>query len=75
MQINLSDEQVRELKSALDRQLHGLETELVHTDDRAYREGLKTSMATLEAIRQRLEVRFDGVEGYAFEGEASNLSS
>jgi hypothetical protein len=65
MQINLSEEQVRELKRALDMQLHGLETELVRTDDRAYREGLKESMAVLEGIRQRLDARF---------GETPNFS-
>ncbi len=74
MQINLSEEQVRELKSALDRELKGLETELVHTDDRTYREGLKASLATLEGIRKRLDARFDGVEGYVAEGDASNFT-
>jgi len=55
MRIELSEEQVKELRQTLDIQLVSLAREEAKTDDRAYREGVRRSLATLEAIRRSLE--------------------
>lgn len=55
MQITLSEQQLRELKRALDLHIHRLDVELVDTDDRAYREGLKETLTTLEGVRRLLD--------------------
>lgn len=53
MQIELTPGEARELAQALDRQLEELMNELVHTDDREYRESVRRSIDTLEAVRVR----------------------
>ena len=52
--IDLSEEEVHDLLEVLDYRLHELQDELVHTDDRAYRQDLRSASARLDAFRQRL---------------------
>ncbi|HLL55942.1 MAG TPA: hypothetical protein VK447_20435 [Myxococcaceae bacterium] len=55
MQFDVSEEQAWELRRALDLHLHRLEVELVHTDDRSYRQELKKTMGALEGVRRNIE--------------------
>ena len=52
--IDLSDEEVHDLLEVLDYRLHELQDELVHTDDRAYRQDLRRAAGRLDAFRQRV---------------------
>lgn len=55
MNLEISYEEARELKSALDIRLHEMRNELVHTDDHAYRRELRRSLERLEATAARLD--------------------
>jgi hypothetical protein len=66
MQIDISEEQARELRRALDLHLHRLEIELVHTDNRSYRQGIKKTMDSLEAVRRTMEAPYQATpDSYA----------
>jgi uncharacterized protein HemX len=66
MQIEISEEQAWELRRALDLHLHRLEMELMHTDDRSYRQDLKKTINNLEAVRRSMEAPFQTTpESYA----------
>ena len=52
--IDLSPDDVHDLVEVIDYRLRELEDELVHTDDRAYRESLRAAMGRLEGIRARV---------------------
>ena len=54
MRLELTTDEARELRNALALHLRGLQDELVHTDDRAYRAGLREGMSRLERIAARL---------------------
>lgn len=54
MQIDLSDLEVQELKSAMEHHLHDLRVELAHTDNRTCRRELRATLERLETISQRL---------------------
>ena len=54
MQLDLSDDEARELGSALEAQLHGLRVELSAADSREYKHELRTRLEQLERIAARL---------------------
>jgi hypothetical protein len=56
MMLSLSDEELRELRQALELHLSRLEQELSRTEDRAFREALRRTADRLEAVRNRLSV-------------------
>jgi hypothetical protein len=58
--LELSDREAQDLKTALSNHLVGMRTELVHTDDREYRAGLRAELDRLEAVLQRLEQIMSG---------------
>jgi hypothetical protein len=53
--LELSDQEAKDLRAALCVRLLGLREELVHTDHREYREGLRVLIERLEAVLSRLE--------------------
>ena len=55
VQLELSRRDAKELRTALSIRLVGMREELVHTDDREYREGLKAATERLEGVLARLE--------------------
>lgn len=57
--LELTDREAKDLRTALAIRLVGMREELVHTDDRAYRAGLKDLIERLELVQQRIE-RFAG---------------
>jgi hypothetical protein len=59
-ELKLSDREARDLRTALSIRLVGMREELVHTDDRAYREGLRDATERLEVVLQRLEKCLSG---------------
>jgi hypothetical protein len=54
MQLYLSDDEARELGSALEAQLHGLRFELSAADRREYKHELRERLDLLERIAARL---------------------
>jgi hypothetical protein len=54
MRLDLTDEEARELGSALDAQLHGLRVELSAADIREYKHELRERLDLLERIAARL---------------------
>lgn len=52
--IELSDDDVHDVLEVLDYRLHELQDELVHTDDRAYRQELRAASSRLDQLRHRL---------------------
>jgi len=52
--IELSDEDVHDVLEVIDYRLNELQDELVHTDDRAYRQDLRAASNRLDHLRQRL---------------------
>ena len=65
MQLSLSDEQARELRQALDLHLKRMDAEIVHTDDRAYREDLERRYERLESVRRELALQGEEPSSYA----------
>ncbi len=55
MHLDLSEREALDLKTALSLRLVEMRTELVHTDDREYRAGLRAEIDRLEVVLQRLE--------------------
>jgi hypothetical protein len=55
MTLELTEREGRDLRTALAIRLVGMREELVHTDDREYRAGLKATIEQLEVIQARLE--------------------
>ena len=55
MNIEMSDDEARELKIALDIRLVEMRNELVHTTDHAYRDDLRASLIRLEGLATRLD--------------------
>jgi hypothetical protein len=53
--LELSRRDAKELRTALSIRLVGMREELVHTDDREYRAGLKAATERLEGVLARLE--------------------
>jgi hypothetical protein len=58
--LELNDQEAKDLRTALCVRLLGLREELVHTDHREYREGLRVLIERLEAVQQRLEGAMNG---------------
>ena len=56
MMLSLSDDELLELRQALELHLSRLEQEICHTEDREFRESLRRTSDRLEAVRQRLSV-------------------
>jgi hypothetical protein len=56
MMLSLSDEELWELRQALELHLSRLEQEFSRTEDREFRESLRRTADRLEAVRQRLSV-------------------
>ena len=56
MMLSLSDEELWELRQALELHLSRMEQELSRTEDREFRESLRRTSDRLEAIRRRLAV-------------------
>jgi uncharacterized UPF0160 family protein len=56
MMLSLSDEELMELRQALELHLTRLEQELSRTEDREFREALRRTSDRLEAVRHRLAV-------------------
>ncbi|MDC3956167.1 hypothetical protein [Polyangium jinanense] len=54
MNLEIADEEARELRIALDIRLREMRNELVHTDDHAYRADLRRSLERLEKIAQKV---------------------
>lgn len=54
MNLELTDEEARELATALGIRLVEMRTELVHTDDHTYRNDLRKSLERLERVAERL---------------------
>jgi len=54
MELTLDDAETRELATALRLHLAELYTELVHTDDRAYRKSLRETIVRLERVLHAL---------------------
>ncbi len=54
MNLEIADEEAQELRTALDIRLHEMRTELVHTDDHAYRSDLRKSLERLEKIAEKI---------------------
>jgi hypothetical protein len=52
--LELSDEEARALRIALDAQLHSLRTELASTETQVFRARLRATLDTLEAVAARL---------------------
>jgi hypothetical protein len=52
--LELSDEEARELRIALDEHLHGLRTEFASTEARRFRARLLETMDLLESVAARL---------------------
>lgn len=55
MQLDLTDEQANDLRELLRTSLGDLSTEIAGTDNAAYREGLRSRRASLEAVLTLLE--------------------
>lgn len=58
--LELTEEEARELQTALSIRLVGMRDELVHTDDRAYRAGERAEIDLLEGVLRRLEQAMAG---------------
>jgi hypothetical protein len=56
MMLSLSDEELMELRQALELHLTRLEQELSRTEDREFRESLRRTADRLEAVHRRLAV-------------------
>lgn len=54
MLLDLSDDEARELGSALEAQLHGLRVELSAADSREYKHELRVRLDLLERVAARL---------------------
>lgn len=54
MQIELTDDEVRDLHDVLSSWLGGVSTEIRHTDNPRVRSGLRTRRDTLRRVRDRL---------------------
>ena len=54
MKIELTDVECRDLVEVIDARRRELQNELVHTDDRAYRQELRAVVERLEALEARL---------------------
>lgn len=65
MTLELSSDELRELKKALDLYLGEMHDELIHTDDRKYRAGLRETYERLDRISRRLQAAEQGGEVYA----------
>jgi tRNA uridine 5-carbamoylmethylation protein Kti12 len=55
MHIELSEAEARMLKNALDLRHREMQNELVHTDDRAYRAGVRKDLECLEQLSRKLD--------------------
>jgi hypothetical protein len=64
MSLDVSADEAREIKAALERVLMELQTELVHSDTREYRAALRERYDRLERITQRLSVFLDAQEAF-----------
>jgi hypothetical protein len=58
--LELSAQEAKDLKTALAVRLLGLREELVHTDHREYKEGLRVLIERLEAVLRHLEEAMKG---------------
>jgi hypothetical protein len=58
--LELSDQEAKDLRTAISVRLLGLREELVHTDHREYREGLRVLIERLEAVLRHLEAAMNG---------------
>lgn len=65
MELWLTEEQARELESALSVHLSRMEVELIRTDDREFRAALRQSLERLEEIRRLLQQRLGDSTTYA----------
>lgn len=65
MTLELSSDELRELKRALDLYLGEMHDELIHTDDREYRAALRATYERLERIDRRIHAAMQGGEVYA----------
>ena len=54
MQLDLTDEEVAALRSVLDRHIKDMYGEISHTDNPAFRAGLREERAVLQALQQKL---------------------
>jgi hypothetical protein len=71
MHLELSLEDARLVKSALDVRVLELRDELVHTDDRAYHASLREDLDRLESLDQRLTALFAAAVGFTPEDGAT----
>ena len=55
VELRLGAREAKELRTALSIRLVGMREELVHTDDREYRAGLKAATERLEGVLAKLE--------------------
>jgi hypothetical protein len=56
MMLSLSDEELWELRQALELHLSRMDQELSRTEDREFRESLRRTYDRLDAVRRRLSV-------------------
>jgi hypothetical protein len=54
MTLTLNDEELGLLTAVLEQDLHGLEVEINHTDDRAFKADLEHRAAVLRGVVERL---------------------
>jgi hypothetical protein len=52
--LELSDDEARELKLALETQVHRLRVELINADARDFKAGLREELTRLERVTERL---------------------
>ncbi|WP_437645294.1 hypothetical protein [Sorangium sp. So ce362] len=57
----LDEREARDMRTALSIRLVGMREELVHTDNREYREYLKTAIERLEGVLRRLDAILAGL--------------
>lgn len=61
--LELSETEARDLRTSLSIRLVGMREELVHTDNREYRDDLRATLDRLEVVLRRLEQRIDAAGG------------
>lgn len=54
MELDLQGIEASVVKNALDTRIHEMQSELVRTDDRNYRAGLRADMEVLERVERKL---------------------
>ncbi|WP_438014988.1 hypothetical protein WMF18_29420 [Sorangium sp. So ce315] len=62
LQLALGEREANDVRTALSIRLVGMRDELVHTDDREYREDLRAAVERLEVVLRRLDTMLAGLK-------------